>query len=247
MRLVSWNCNGALRKKTALLDELEADILIIQECEDPAQSTAAYQDWAGQYLWTGHSRNKGLGVFAKHDQPLRPLNWDRTQTPDPSDPTQLTPWGTKDLEFFLPFQVGDLTAVAVWTKRKKVGGYSYIGQAWRFIHLHKDDIPETRFMFIGDFNSNAIWDRPRRNWNFSDVMRHLKERNIKSLYHHATNEDYGNEKTPTFYFFKKQEKPFHIDYAFCSLDILEHARIKIEPYDRWVEKSDHVPLVIDIQ
>ena len=52
MKIVSWNCNGALRKKTQQLSTLEADIYVIQECEDPKQAAVqAYKDWHKNYLW----------------------------------------------------------------------------------------------------------------------------------------------------------------------------------------------------
>ena len=38
MNIITWNCNGALRKKIEQVDSLGADILVVQECEDPAQS-----------------------------------------------------------------------------------------------------------------------------------------------------------------------------------------------------------------
>lgn len=52
MRILTWNCNGALRTKLDRLDEFSADILVIQECEDPEQSTSdAYRKWAGDHAW----------------------------------------------------------------------------------------------------------------------------------------------------------------------------------------------------
>jgi exonuclease III len=66
MKIVSWNCNGAFRKKFESLDYLQADILIIQECEDPKKSKdTPYINWASNYLWVGNNKNSGLGVFAK--------------------------------------------------------------------------------------------------------------------------------------------------------------------------------------
>ncbi len=49
MRLVTWNCNGALGRKFLRLDALDTDILVVQECEDPAQSSEDYQLWASDY------------------------------------------------------------------------------------------------------------------------------------------------------------------------------------------------------
>ncbi len=75
MKIVSWNCNGALRKKHDVIDRLEPDLLIVQECEDPERSTKAYQSWAGNYLWRGDDKNKGIGVFARSELPLTRLKW----------------------------------------------------------------------------------------------------------------------------------------------------------------------------
>ena len=35
MKIITWNCNGAFRKKYHTLDKYHADILIIQECGKP--------------------------------------------------------------------------------------------------------------------------------------------------------------------------------------------------------------------
>jgi exonuclease III len=64
MKIVSWNCNGALRKKLHALRGLDADVYIVQECEDPSKTTdSEYAEWASNSLWTGNNKNKGLGVL----------------------------------------------------------------------------------------------------------------------------------------------------------------------------------------
>lgn len=76
LRIVTWNCNGALRRKWPALERFDADVLTIQECEDPAQSAdAAYRAWAGDYLWTGTDKNKGLGVFYHIDHVFAAQAW----------------------------------------------------------------------------------------------------------------------------------------------------------------------------
>jgi len=65
MKLVTWNCNGALRNKLKDVDSLDADILLIQECENPEMATKHYGEWVGDYLWVGTDKNKGICVFPK--------------------------------------------------------------------------------------------------------------------------------------------------------------------------------------
>lgn len=54
MRIVSWNCAGKFREKFQSILPLNADIYVIQECENPAESICvSYKEFAQNYLWIG--------------------------------------------------------------------------------------------------------------------------------------------------------------------------------------------------
>jgi exonuclease III len=231
MRIVSWNCNGAFRRKFHLLEQFDADVLIIQECENPQLSNSAeYVSWAKNYLWHGNNKNSGIGIFAKDSVTLSKLDW-------PSD----------TYELFLPFSYNrDLNFIAVWTKQANSPTFQYIGQFWKYLQLNKHLIKNTQPLICGDFNSNKIWDKWDRWWNHSDVVKELSELGIESLYHATNTQEQGLEIDATFYLHRKLEKPYHIDYAFLPEKLLAKASISIGRHNDWFVVSDHMPLLIII-
>jgi exonuclease III len=248
MRIVTWNCNGALRNKLAKADALGADVLIIQECEDPARSTDAYRQWAGNYLWVGDSKNKGIGVFPKNNHRVDALAWSGTYSI--SGLASVAPshtWHSRDLKYFLPFSInGHLTALAVWTKGSDTQAFAYIGQLWKYLQIHRSELAKDNVIVLGDLNSNAIWDKPDRWWSHSDVIRELAELKLHSMYHQQTGEAQGNEKRPTFFLQRNTAKPYHIDYAFVAFNLLPHCQLEIGTMQDWLSCSDHLPLTLTI-
>jgi exonuclease III len=99
MKILTWNCNGALRKKIDLLSEFSADILIIQECENPETSKDNnYKTWATNYIWTEKNQNKGLAIFAAKKVKLRKNDWD-----------------SEGLKYFISCRVNDsFNLIAAW-------------------------------------------------------------------------------------------------------------------------------------
>jgi len=248
VRIVSWNCNGGFRNKRDKICELGADILIVQECENPDQSSAKhYKSSASNYLWIGQSKNKGIGVFARKGLTLQKLDWDKSYSISFNNDLPDISWKTTDLKLFLPFQVNDYLFIAVWTKGSDNEVFSYIGQVWKFLKIHRSDLTHQKVIMIGDFNSNVIWDKQDRWWNHSDVVRELSALKIESLYHAFFNEQQGEETQPTFYMHRKEHKPYHIDYAFCSHEVLQNSSIQIGDAIDWAGLSDHMPLIIDIK
>lgn len=230
MKIVSWNCNGALRNKFEKILALDADIYVIQECESPAETKKpSYREWAENSLWVG-TKHKGIGIFSKRHK-LKALDWKSGK-----------------LELFLPFTIDDAyTVLAVWTKYANSPNFRYIGQMWKYLKEHAEKIPASKTIICGDFNSNTCWDEWDRWWNHSDVVRDLAKMGIHSAYHHQTGEAQGKEIAKTFYLHRKIEKHYHIDYFFVSEDLLGSGQLSIGSASDWLGISDHMPITLDFR
>lgn len=247
MRIITWNCNGAFRKKCTELDALDADILVIQECEDPSQSTKEYEKWAGDYLWVGESKSRGIGVFAKNGNSITQIKWNGIFEISclKSSSASLT-WETKSLRLFLPFSINNsVQALGVWTKGSESEAFGYMGQFWKYLQIHRNDLSKENQIILGDFNSNKVWDKADRWWSHTDVVNELEDIGIKSLYHHKFKENQGSESNPTFFLHRKETKPYHIDYAFVSEKYLD-SNIMIGERSKWLELSDHLPIIVEL-
>src|SRR6478752_6845715 len=129
MKIITWNCNGAFRKKFEHLDSLNADILVIQECENPRESKdLKYSEWAKNHFWIGDTKNKGLGVFAKENIQLELLDWSDI-------------YKDHKVKHFLPCLINqEFKLIAVWTHQNKSPNFGYIGQFWKYLQINKDKL-----------------------------------------------------------------------------------------------------------
>jgi exonuclease III len=233
MKIITWNCNGAFRRKFESLLDFNADIYVIQECENPIESEDKnYKSWAKNYLWTGDTKNKGLGIFANQSIVIKQLEW--------SDE-----YNGHRVKHFLPCMVnGSIQLVAVWTHKNNSPNFGYIGQFWKYIQVNKSEFANA--IIAGDFNSNIIWDEWDRWWNHSDVVNELREKGIESLYHWFSKEAQGKETQPTFYLHRNSKKPYHIDYCFASTGLIDKVKaVEIGAFENWKAFSDHSPLSIE--
>ncbi len=232
MKILTWNCNGAFRKKIEFIQEIEADIYIIQECENQQQAKNAYEAWLPNLIWKGTNKNKGLGVFAREDYKLEQLYWEDS-----------------GLELILPIRVNDsFQLLAAWTKYANSPTFQYIGQLWKYLQLHEELIKVQPTLICGDLNSNAQWDVWDRWWNHSDVVNQLQAMNIHSLYHELSNEEQGQETLPTFFMNRNHEKNYHIDYLFCHSNLFSKNNSSFKFFNKykWLNYSDHIPLLFEI-
>lgn len=235
MKIVSWNCNGAFRRKFKSLLGFNADIHVIQECENPAETKDKnYTDWATNYLWIGDTKNKGLGIFANQNIKLKKKDWSDS-------------YKDHRVKHFLPCSVnGQFELIAVWTHKNNSPNFGYMGQFWKYLQVNKSRFKNS--IITGDFNSNTIWDEWDRWWNHSDVVNELKEIGIESLYHKFNKEEQGKESRSTFYLHRNLQKRYHIDYCFASIKFVKQLNdITIEPFENWKHLSDHSPLIVSFK
>jgi len=235
LKVVTWNCNMAFRKKFKDILSFESDILIVQECEHPENfNDAFYLD----VIWTGNNIKKGLGVFSFNGFKL-----------------SLHKSYLDDFKYILPIEVTRnnekiMNLIAVWAQNNDNPKRRYIGNVWCALNYYKDLFKEP-IIIAGDLNWNVIWDNGKSSLHgtLTDVINLLEQHDIYSTYHSipdamfGTNAVFGNEKDPTLYLLKNKEKAYHIDYIFTSKNFTENIELcSIGKYKDWIALSDHMPV-----
>ena len=222
-KIVSWNCNGKFREKFKEILEEDADIYVIQECENPAESIDEdYREFAGDnYIWTGHLHYKGLGIFAKEDIELEKIEYDGV------------------FEHFIFVRVNDsFNLRGVWAMPK------YVEMIHDFFDAN-DELFDENMVMCGDFNSSVVFNyhHPKAK-NHTELNRKLESKNLKSVYHDLTGDEQGSEKSMTFYQARHLNNPFHMDYVYAGETMVKEFNI-LDHY-KWITLSDHLPLVFKI-
>ena len=236
MKIITWNCNMVFRKKAAYIFAYNADILIIPECEN--QEKLLFKKGLkvpSDIIWYGKNQNKGIGVFAFGSYKIKLLNCHN-----------------HDFKNILPISVTngtvDFILFAIWANNPEDKDGAYVTQIWKAINFYENLLSENKTILIGDFNSNTIWDKPRREGNHSTVVAKLGDKKIFSVYHHYFQQLQGNEKHPTLYMYRHKDKPYHIDYCFASIDFIEKLKsVEVGKYEDWFMHSDHKPLIVEFE
>ncbi len=234
MKIITWNCQGAFRKKAAIILMQHPDIVVVQECEHPDKLIFAKGiQKPNDIHWCGDNQHKGLGLFSYSEFKF-----------------SLHSLYNPDFKYVIPISVTggvmDFILFAIWTNNPSDKNGCYVEQVWKAIHHYESILSNSPVIITGDFNSNTIWDRKSRDGNHTDVVMKLAKSNIHSIYHKQSGEDHGKENIATFYLYRNVEKPYHLDYCFASVHFHEKTyAFEIGSFDYWIAFSDHLPLIIE--
>ncbi len=235
MKITTWNCNMAFRKKVEFILSEQPDILIVPECENPDKLIFKNEATKPTDLfWYGQKPNKGLGIFSYSDFKI-----------------ELLSIHNPDFKYILPLSVYNnkinLTVFAIWAQKPEKHD-CYTEQVWNAVHFYSSFLDNGNVILAGDFNSSSIWDKPNRVYNHSNLVDFLKNKNINSTYHTYNNEEQGKETAPTLFMHRKIERPYHIDFCFASNSLIDRMKVvQIGDYKDWTKYSDHKPLTVTFE
>lgn len=229
MRVLTWNCQGAFRRKFALIRRYSPDILVIPECESPAfmAEKDAALPWPN-IGWVGENPAKGLGVFARKGITLKLADWH-----DPSH------------RFFAPFIVETATQsfplFAVWTQAEKTISQGYATHSINALETYRDHLGP-RAILAGDFNSSPVFAQSGK--RHVEMNATLEAQGLSSAYHENRGEPHGGEFRATFFLHRSRAKPYHLDYIYTGKGRAK--AVTLGQPSRWLQHSDHLPLVVDV-
>ena len=227
MRLVTWNCcRGSFETKAPLLDHLQADIAVFQEIAKPVAE-------APNVLWFGENPKIGMAVQARPPYQVKPF------AKIENVPNYVIPVAVTGPVSFLLF--------AVWTTTDK--DFPYVRALSKAIDTYSAvlDCAES-VVFMGDFNSNALWDHLHpADLNHTSMVERLASRSLVSAYHHVRQVEHGREVERTFYLHRNKDKSHHIDYCFVPESWADEIKeVQVGSYEELSNASDHRPLLVEL-
>lgn len=230
MKIVSWNCCMAFNEKFSEIEQFDADIYVIPECEDPERyDSKEYGEFASNYFWVGENKFKGLGIFARDDVKLELMDLD-----------------DGGLRYFIPVRVNDsFNLLAIWTNpNTKYPVAQYPKEITQYYELNKDSGFFNRDMVMcGDFNCDVRLKSTHAR-NVLAMVDKMSEVGLVDTYHYLNDEKQGEESQATFFMYRHLDKPYHLDHVFASEGRIDELEIGDEV--KWTQFSDHLPLVFMI-
>ena len=225
MRIVTWNCcRGRAPVKLARLATLMPTLAVVQECARP-------EDDSPSCLWFGDNPRQGIAVAADGEYRVE------------AAPMREVPRYTFPIQVLGP---RPFLLLAVWSQQDPI--FPYVQGVIRAVEIYRDRIASEPTVIVGDFNSNAIWNRKRPGArDHGALVDMLSDLGLVSAYHQFHGESHGSETRPTLYLRWQRAMPYHVDYCFIPKSWAPHLRsVEVGNYRAWAKVSDHRPLVVDL-
>jgi len=232
MRLITWNCQGALHRKHPRVASLRPDILVVPECAEMTDiSVELGADPIRTFIWKGDNPNKGIGIVSYGDYSLN-LHY-------AYDPR---------FRLIIPLEVAgpeSFVLVAVWMLRCQ-DTRSYVEHLLRAYEYYRTIFRGRTVIWAGDFNASVRFDPELRQFKFADFISMAEADQIQSMYHRQNECAHGDESDGTFFMNRHADKKHHIDYVFASKELLDSGfEVDVGSHQDWMEHSDHMPLICD--
>jgi exodeoxyribonuclease III len=230
LRIVSWNCNMALRHKFEALLALRPDVAIIQECARPDEGwRPACRDAA----WIGFNAQKGLGVFTFGDLTLgRHASY--------SDRFSL----------YLPVEIDGaccFNLLGVWVADARKIPPDATNDPAAAINFYRPFLGAAPSVVAGDFNRLPQQMSARSKVHSASVVELLTDAGLINAAHVMSDATGQDALRRTHYHQRHFSRGFVVDYLF--IPAVERARLTAfevgDPHD-WLRWSDHVPLVAEL-
>src|SRR5687767_10997939 len=137
MKIATWNCNMAFRKKAEFILAVKPDILVVPECEHPGKNLfSAGTAKATDALWFGRNQNKGLGIFSFCDFKFTVLDCHNPR-----------------LRMVIPIQVSNdryqFTLFAIWANNPDDKDGRYIEQVGKALDHYDQYLLSEKVILIG--------------------------------------------------------------------------------------------------
>ena len=235
MKIITWNCNMAFRKKAHVILRYNPDILVVPECEHPDKiDFKEDKHKPTTALWFGENLNKGLAIFSYGNYKLNVLSVHN-----------------ENIRTIIPIiasnEIFEFNLFAIWANNPNDRDGRYVEQIWKAIHHYEQFLGESTLL-VGDFNSNSIWDRKHKIGTHTNVVKHLEDKAILSTYHIHFKQSQGKEAHPTLYMYRHKNKAYHIDYCFASANMIRYLDyVEVGEYDFWTKYSDHMPMMVNFK
>lgn len=227
---MSWNCQQAFGSKMTALAALAPDVAVL--CDVPLLNPfpPSLLDDGVSWHAAGSQSAKAIAVAGfRSDLQVRP-----------GAPSACR-WGVA-----VTGQSG-YGVLGVWSV--PVPGRRYADEVLGLIDEHADWIARGDVIVAGDFNIDAhgVANGAGGARLFAALVGRLSQLGLVSAYHSWTGGSFGAESAMTHVHGRKDDRGFHIDFCFIPAAWRNEIReVVVGDPRRWLEHSDHMPIVVDL-